>query len=385
MIEDQEIELVCVRYLWSYDSQEESPQKCWQWTNAKCMMPAIAIQDRLNQQFIAERAANVFARLVDKDEIDRFYGILKAMGATNDQLAAVFGDDPDRLPQPMATPMYTVARKIPPAAHTPFNSQHVRDWFFTELLRVPRSVTPLPSEVSVLGYGPFESQDFDDFLKRHGVVPRGIDENSEVVVLGRKDWSTEAIDELIELRVGQILRIYSQEMFLVYMALTLDPLYHATPIVLEAFKARHKGLEFVSRGWSGWVTTFVQNDRRNSSARRSLETEWVDESPLCVLGYRVGRAGEDTDTRRRILSRAFTGKLPRVESLNYMYMRDWGEPGTESRLNKIAEHIAFQCRSKRNQANPPKEAIKDWELDLEWLRETYYHGHFTFQWPGTYV
>jgi 23S rRNA pseudouridine2605 synthase len=35
--------------------------------------------------------------------------------------------------------------------------------------------------------------------------------------------------------------------------------------------------------------------------------------------------------------------------------------------------------------NPSEEAIEDWESDLEWLREEFYHGHFTFQWPGTYV
>jgi len=384
MIEDQKIELDRMHYVWSYDNQEKSPQKCWQWTNAECMTPATAMKGRLNRQFIHERAANVFAPLVDKDEIDRFHDILKEMGATDEQLEAVFGDDPERWPRSMATPMHRVATKIPPAAHTPFNSQPVRDWFFTELFRVPRSFTPLPSEVSVLGYGPFESQDFDDFLKRHGVVPRGIDENSEVVVLGRTGWIEADIDQLIDLRIGQILRIYSQEMFLVYMALSLDPFYAcATPIVLEAFKARHKGLKFVSRGWSGWVTTYVQKNRRNSSAPKSLETEWVDESPLHVLGYRVGRTGEDTVTRRSILSRAFTSKLPIVESLNYMV--GWGEPETPDRLRRIAEHIAVICGNQKNRANPSKEAIKDWESDLEWLKETYYHGSFTFHWPETYV
>jgi hypothetical protein len=382
MIEDQEIKLDRVCYAWSYDGQKKSPQECWQWTDAdRHMTPSTVIQGRLNRQFIDEQAADVVATL-DRAEIDRFYDILKAMGATDEQLVAIFGDDPDRLPRQMKNPMKRVAAKIPPAAHTPFNSPPVRDWFFAELSRDPRRFTPLPLEVSVFGCDPFEPQDFDDFLKRHHVVPRRIDENSEVVVLGRKDWTRAEIDRLIDLRVGQILRIYSQEMFLVFMTLGLDP-FDGTSVVMEAFKTGHPGLEFVSRGWSGWVTTFVREDRRNSSARRSLETELVDESPLHVLGYRVGRTGEDTVTRRRILRRAFTGELPKVDTIEYM--ESWGKPGSPKRLKKIADNIASYSGGMRNRPNPSEEAIEDWESDLEWLREEFYHGHFTFHWPGMYV
>ena len=134
---------------------------------------------------------------------------------------------------------------------------------------------------------------------------------------------------------------------------------------------------------AGWVTTFVQADRRHSSARRSLETELVEESPLHVLGYRVGRTGEDTVTRRRILRRAFTGKLPIVDSIEYM--ESWGEPESPKRLKKIADNIASYSGGMRNRPNPSEQAIEDWESDLEWLREEFYHGHFTFHWPATYV
>jgi hypothetical protein len=374
MIEDHELVLDRVRYTWSGSSRG--------WIDAdRFTTPASAIQSRLNRKFINERAADVVSRL-NRTKIDRFYDTLSAMGATGEELMAVFGDDPDRLPRALADPILRVATKLPSAAHTPFNSRFVRDWFFSELLRNPRVITPLPLEVSVVGCDPFEPQDFDDFLKRHDVIPRPVDDDSKVVVIGRKGWREAEIDDLIDLRVGEILKIYSQEMFLVFMAIGQDPFY-GTPVVLEAFKAGHPGLDFVSRGWSGWVTTFVQADRRSPSVRRLFGSASVEESPLHLLGYHVGRTGEEVTTRRRLLRRAFTGDLPITGSLDYM--AKWGEPSSPQRLKQIAENIAAYCRVQRSRMNPSEEAIEDWESDLEWLREEFYHGHFTFHWPGIYA
>ena len=136
MIEDREIRLDGVRYLWSYDSQTKSPQDCWQWTIAdQYMRPSTAIQSRLNRQFIDDGLPTL-SRSWIRPRSTASTVFSQAMGATDEQLAAVFGDDPDRLPRQMATPMKRVAAKIPPAAHTPFNSPPVRDWFFTELCAI---------------------------------------------------------------------------------------------------------------------------------------------------------------------------------------------------------------------------------------------------------
>jgi len=241
----------------------------------------------------------------------------------------------------------------------------------------------------MVGCGPFEAADFEDFLRRHGVVPHEVDEDTGVVVLGREKWSEKEVDRAIDLRVGRMLKIYSQEMFVSFMAARSDPFY-AGNLVLEAFKAKHKGLEFVSHGWAGWITTYVPEDRRSSRHRRGPSergsppgTAQVDESPLSVLGYHVGQTGVDRSTRHTILARAFDGELPVVGS--WEYMAAWGERRTPERLKKIADNIAAYCRGQRTRANRSEEAIEDWESDLAWLKEKFYNGHFRFSWPAMEV
>lgn len=67
------------------------------------------------------------------------------------------------------------------------------------------------------------------------------------------------------------------------------------------------------------------------------------------------------------------------------YMKSWGEPESPKRLKRIADNIASYPGGMSNRPNPSEQAIEDWESDLEWLRKEFYHGHFTFQWPGMYV
>ena len=170
-------------------------------------------------------------------------------------------------------------------------------------------------------------------------------------------------------------------MFLGYLAKQEDPFLGGED-VLAAFRAGHEGLEFVSQGWPGWVQAFVGPNRSSPSTRSAFDFE-VEESPLRVMGYTVGQQGEQEETRHEILRRAFSEHLPIVGSSGYM--QQWGEPASAQRLKKIADNLSTYCRNARNRANPPQEAISDWESDLEWLRVEYYHGHMQFHWPSTFV
>jgi len=201
------------------------------------------------------------------------------------------------------------------------------------------------------------------------------------VIVGREEWSDEEIDFEIERYRGKSLRIYSQEMFVSMLHTGLDP-FHSNPDVLEAFRAGHPALEAVSNGWAGWVTTQVPFERSGRSPI-SGNVNWQLESPLRVLGYRVGKSGLSSAQRQSILSQAFEEPLPNVG--NYEYMQQWGEPGSPVRLHKIADLLASSCRNMKHRSNPSEEAIAVWEQDLAWLRRQYYHGRMTFAWPDTFV
>ena len=126
----------------------------------------------------------------------------------------------------------------------------------------------------------------------------------------------------------------------------------------------------------------------HSPGQRSLPRGLPPRSPLTLLGYRVGKDCPVCVTRQPILSRAFREELPLVElppdELD-AYMRKWGDPGSEKRLEKIATHIANSCFTFKRSLRL-KEAIADWESDLLWLKENIYDKEsFTFDWPRTSV
>jgi len=84
-----------------------------------------------------------------------------------------------------------------------------------------------------------------------------------------------------------------------------DP-FLASAETLEEFKRGHPALEFVASGWTGWVQPWI----RGVSASADLNTARKDESPLKILGYRVGANGLDENKRRAKLKQAFEEQLP---------------------------------------------------------------------------
>lgn len=232
-----------------------------------------------------------------------------------------------------------------------------------------------------MGSGPFDSTELAAFLETHHIEV--VDDAVGRLILGRQDWDEQELDDFIDLHQGDKLRIYSQEMFLAMLLSRRDP-FAADQRVLAAFRAGHPGLEFVSEGWVGWVTTDVPFDRaqaESSSSRSGIGSRWQEQSPLAALGYHVGKDGLGYLERRRILESAFRDALPQVGSRSYM--EKWGEPGTPERLKAIANLLASTCRNRKKIANASPEAISDWENDLDWLKKSFYRGHMAFHWPGT--
>ncbi|CAK2007669.1 hypothetical protein [Vibrio crassostreae] len=111
------------------------------------------------------------------------------------------------------------------------------------------------------------------------------------------------------------------------------------------------------------------------------EVEWPKIGVLKAVGYTVGAQGLPQADRRTILTNVYIQSLPYVDSRSYM--NEWGEPLSSDRLKKMAETLASLTKGakRKTQANM-KQAIRDWESDLAWLKEQYYLEHkYLWVWP----
>ena len=100
---------------------------------------------------------------------------------------------------------------------------------------------------------------------------------------------------------------------------------------------------------------------------------------LSYVGYRVGKTGESESIRRRILDCVFNNKLPNVDSFDYM--KEWADPKTSQRLEKMAHSLAAFVRNAKRRTDDLSEAVGDWDADLRHLHDKYYVGKFHFSWP----
>ena len=186
--------------------------------------------------------------------------------------------------------------------------------------------------------------------------------------------------QLLDLRTGKSVKVYSQEMALAFLGCGKDPL-DGGEALLRHFSGNHPGLEFLTSIGFPWPSTDVLPGTR---AGYMPDPDWPKRGLLGHIGYHVGKSGKARRERRRILKRAFEDpELPQVISPRYMV--DWGQPNSGTRLHKIAESIASFARLKKRRADSDMfaAAIGDWEGDLDWLEARYHTGPFRFQWPNT--
>lgn len=386
MIEDHTVEMAGKLYDLSCQVPDEL-RRLWLWSDAATNeeVPR-SLEQRLNQLFVEKHAGTVAKQLTDTADRGRFYRILTKMSANAEQLkTAGFVELEDELlsNDSLGSPLVT----SPTDAQSPFNSKELRDWFvpkasvkvLTEVLLGQISnddgTILKTGEVGLLGYGPFEFDDFKHFLFSRGTASCDVTRDTEVVILGCEGWDEAEIDDLIDSRVGRRLRIYSQEMFISYLANQVDPLT-APSGVLEAFKVGHAGLEFVSQGWRGWVATTVSKDWRHSVGDTTSFHFENNETPWYTMGYRVGKSRGKKESDRRIILREFFVKATEVKGEDVTEI--WGMPSSGQRLRMMADHLAYLIDDRQRYP----EAVDDWGADLAWMRNEFYHGHYDFEWPG---
>lgn len=169
--------------------------------------------------------------------------------------------------------------------------------------------------------------------------------------------------------------------------LSFETLDHSAPDIVAAKQRlaeiedewqRRAGLERDDPQYFDWPSTDAPKGSGSLGPR-----DWHDIGVLAYLGYHVGKTSSLTARERiTLLGRIFEARLPPLNSSSYM--RQWDLPASASRLRKMAETVASLCRNaKRQPRDRMAEAVRHWEHDLSYLRDTYYVGRFHFGWPST--
>jgi len=232
------------------------------------------------------------------------------------------------------------------------------------------------------GNGPWPDQFFESNLQEIEYFFYQLpDPDLEHLIVGRKAWSKSDLLNQIDASQGKTLRIYSQEMFFAKLVTGKDPFDSQDESLLEAFAEDHPALQFLMTLPESWPNL---TSLKNEEIREVSENDFgVSESPLRILGYKVGSSSSLTlNERRKIISQCFEAKrLDFSDDSSDDYIANWGRASGAQRLYRIAIHLKSQADGRSGIRSP--QARQDWSSDLKWLKNKYYDNFKTkFTWPG---
>jgi hypothetical protein len=207
-----------------------------------------------------------------------------------------------------------------------------------------------------------------------------------LVIVGKKYWNRDLLLEQINARSGQELRIYSQEMFIAMLITGRDPFDADDPALLDAFALGHPALQFLMSLPKPWP--IVSDDETIEIISADSSDFGVSESPLHLLGYKVGTtSGLSQADRRQILTSFFNaGEIEFSDDSAVVYREKWGRNSSAQRLYRMAIHIKSMADGRVGKDWRKPQARIDWISDLQWLKATYF-SEFShrFTWPNTSI
>ena len=113
------------------------------------------------------------------------------------------------------------------------------------------------------------------------------------------------------------------------------------------------------------LAKFTSDYKSNPSKFKSMN----ELSPLACFGYKVGKTSELTEKQRhKIIYYTWYAKIPSI--IPTAYAREWGEPGTYKRFNKIVNHISMLANQRASRSNF-EVAISHWTADAQWFESSY--------------
>jgi len=251
----------------------------------------------------------------------------------------------------------------------PFENESIMDWFLYKKNNILNG-----EKISLHGAIPFGTDVLKKFLNKFNYYDVRLGTNTDILIVGRKYWNKVRLEKLLDEKSGMSLKVYSQEMFLSYLASGRDPFSNKE--ILYQFQSNHPVLEYFSELGFDWPSTYVIN---SSHAELLTDTEWETIGVLKYYGYQVGENGLRTYARRLILDKVFNSNLPNGV-WKHSYTSQWGMPKSPTRLKKMSNSLASFCKNQKKRNN--KLAASHYESDLEWLKKKYYKKSFRFKWPS---
>jgi hypothetical protein len=243
----------------------------------------------------------------------------------------------------------------------------------------------LPGFIATTGNGPWNEEEFDNFLKNYGVdlfqIP---DQDIDAVILGSNDWNEEALSEQIYDRTSKDLRIYTQELFVLGLIVGKDPYEFLEQDVIDEIGENHSAIKYILAReflWPDWPSGDSEElDEIDDDAEvgsRFNDIDWAKESVLRTMGYSASASGPSSYERREILRKAFEEDFS-LELVTYEQRDRWGPKKSADRLYAISHFLAWL--SGFQGTDKPAAKLK-WDSDLEWLKNKYFSKTMRFSWP----
>jgi len=258
----------------------------------------------------------------------------------------------------------------------------ILEWLTGDSIQVTAGIGS--GQLGSSGHGPWDSGVMESVLKSLGYAMRPApDKSLEVFVVGRSNWSEEEILDQIDSRAGLPIRIYSQEMFFSKLVTGRDPFDANDSDLLNAFAKDHPALQFLKSLSTPWPELSLEE--AGGIEEVDSGDYGVSNSPLNLLGYRVGKTSPLTiSERRKILTDCFnTADLPFSDDSDENYCRKWGRKGSDQRLYRIAVHLKSLADGRTGRDHRKPQARQDWISDSKWLKEKYAKQYGSrFSWPG---
>lgn len=275
--------------------------------------------------------------------------------------------------------------EIQPGQHiqnqSTLQNKKILEWIFSEAAPENRQVEH--GYIYLIGEGPWDEHTFDKLMEDQKFYLCSLPHEAiEHIVVGRRNWQPEVLEQQIAARQGLGLRIYSQEMWFVKLTTGRDPFDTDDLDLLLSFAKGHDALEYLIQHEFDWPEVSINE---TASVNAPLDDFGVKKSPMHFLGYQVGRTSPHSEKERQdILTECFfTKKLPFGLDSSDAYRSYWGAAKSPQRIYRMALHIKSMFEG-RNGKSPGREiAQKQWRSDFDWLKSSYYkRGVHTFKWPN---
>lgn len=238
--------------------------------------------------------------------------------------------------------------------------------------------TWVPKYLATAGGGPWDSFEFDEFLRGYGFDLYSMPgEGIECLIVGAFEWDEEALTEQIYNRSANDLKIYTQELFVLGLIVGQDPYAFLEQEAIDEIGEAHSAIKYILGREFTWPSWPVGDGVWVNVGEKFIGVDWAQESVLKAMGYSANANGPDTYERQEILRRAFERDIP-PGLINYEQRERWGIKKSADRLYAISHFIAWLIGF---QGTDKPAAKAKWESDLEWLKRTYYSKTMKFRWP----